>query len=533
METESFVQVGHGRPLTMTGTPRFHTIGLGNDATTTDLCYTLKAGELPDNDEERAPVDIIVALDKSGSMQSRGKLDLCKKTLVELLRQLLPQDRFGLITFSHNSYITIPIQRMTADHKAAATKAIKNLKAGGGTNMSSAVGLSAQEIRTIDEPNPVQSVFFLTDGHANTGISHVDGLVELVTNCFASSIPGDHPEFTVDAGLLDSISLQQNQSNIATTAMRGFGFGSPSTQKANTAADAKLSAEKLSAPPKSISMHCFGYGSDHNATLLRRMSSATEGGSYYYIEEDKDVGKAFGDALGGVMSMVAQNATITLEVPPLAKASGVEITKVHHDQVIKRENGSYSVTLGDFYAEETRDLVLTVKLAVPTQSTQELIPHVTATLSYTDTLESCLVNGGKVGISIARPEGNSISEENSHVAAQSFRIFAAKEMEEAEAMASAGNFREAKSKFAAISVVAGSSTLAGTTQASEINADAELMSNYMDNETEYHSKGRFLLSTKVRGHKAQRAAVSSAETASATYKQSKKRASVASKFSIK
>jgi hypothetical protein len=55
-----------------------------------------------------------------------------------------------------------------------------------------------------------------------------------------------------------------------------------------------------------VSMLCFGYGSDHNAAILRDIASATETGSYYYVKDDRDVGSAFGDAMGGILSVVAQ-----------------------------------------------------------------------------------------------------------------------------------------------------------------------------------------------------------------------------------
>lgn len=52
------------------------------------ICATVKASELPAGDEfARASVDIVVALDVSGSMRVE-KLDLCKMTLNLLLREL-------------------------------------------------------------------------------------------------------------------------------------------------------------------------------------------------------------------------------------------------------------------------------------------------------------------------------------------------------------------------------------------------------------------------------------------------------------
>lgn len=500
LEIESFVHVeDESNPLTITGAPKHAVIGLNEGMSVTDLCFTLQARELPENEMDRAPVDVIVCLDKSGSMSGRSKLDLSKKTLGLLLRVLLPQDRFGLIIYNHEAQVLVPIRRTTREHKDSASKAIRSLSAGGGTNMSAAVGLAAQEMDTIGEPNPVQTVFFLTDGHANHGISHVEGLVALVQNCFGQL----RAEWVVDK-----------------------------TPDAKTCE--KSTKQPIKSAPPVVSLHTFGYGVNHNGKLLREMASATEGGSYYFIEEEVDVGKAFGDALGGVLSVVAQNTTVTIDVPEASKEMGVKITKVHHDQTIKRENGSYTVTLGDFYAEETRDLVIEVQLATPMQQVDGPICHAKATVSYTNTLKSTLVRGEEVLVHISRPQGKKLSEENAHVAAQSFRVFAAKEMEEAEKLAAKGHFREAKAKFSSTMDMYSmcSPAVQSSDQTLEICTDAKMMSGYMDDHAAYRGKGQALMSNKVRGHKMQRAAVCSIDTSSTVYKQSKSRSKWSTELSL-
>ena len=152
METESFVQVNNSRSdgptLSLTGAPRHAVIGVESPMKSTDVCFTVQAGELPDNDDERAPVDIIVALDISGSMGG-GKLALCKRSMETLLRQLLPSDRFSLIVYSHEARVLVPLQRVTLEQKTKALKLIRELRASGGTNMSAAVGLAAAEISTV------------------------------------------------------------------------------------------------------------------------------------------------------------------------------------------------------------------------------------------------------------------------------------------------------------------------------------------------------------------------------------------------
>ncbi|KAL7573448.1 hypothetical protein ACA910_013764 [Epithemia clementina (nom. ined.)] len=615
--TESFAQVrGGGTPLTMTAAPLYSVIGTkvlerqrrGGGAchhsknhltggavapsprcsnnknnsssqnavmTTTDLCITLKAGELPESEEERAPVDILVALDLSASMDCRSKVDLCRSTLKVLMRQLLPQDRFGLVTYSTEARIAIPLQKMSTEHKESACKVMDTfLRANGNTNLSSALGLAAQEMRTSIFPpeskNPVQTIFFLTDGHANEGITETSGLVKLVRNCLLESgqINQQEPKVIFDPEFIHVMSLDDSNT---TTAVEAPIAGIAKKPFATTDASKHQPGSPSSLAGPAISLHMFGYGADHNGTLLREMASATQDGSYYFIEEDKDVGRAFGDALGGVLSVVAQTATVTLSVPPLAQAMGVEIVQVKHDQVVRRENGSFTVTMGDFYAEETRDLVVTVKLAVPTPPPPPTngtntdppqgvpIPHLSATLSYTDTLESKLVQqGDTVQVSIARPlDSTVLSEENAHVATQVFRVHAASAMEQAEKLAAAGRYREAKATFTLLKRAYWedcSAAVQATPQSAALFHDASTMEWCLaeGDDGRYSSWGQANLNTKLCAHKMQRSSTSTAAvvampasttgdpaTAAAVatfddalaYKSSPKRASYAAKFS--
>ena len=105
--------------LSLSVSPRHDSIGLGTNLTTTQVCATIKARDLPD--EQRAPVDIVVALDVSGSMTG-NKLQQCKKTLELLMRVLLPRDRFGLVSFASEACIEIPVQPMTTQNKEAALR---------------------------------------------------------------------------------------------------------------------------------------------------------------------------------------------------------------------------------------------------------------------------------------------------------------------------------------------------------------------------------------------------------------------------
>jgi len=274
-------------------------------------------------------------------------------------------------------------RKLTEINKTFASSKIKNLTTRGRTNMSGGIGMAAQEIRSIESPHDVQAIFLLTDGQANDGISDIEGIVKLTKGCLGSG-------------------PRQN----------------------------------------SVPIHCFGYGSDHNSDMLKEISESTEGGTYYFVDNDTDVSSAFGDALGGVLSVVAQNVRVTLKVPQEAAANGVSILDVKHDNATKNEDGSFSITLNDFYAEESRDIIFEVSLS--DVSNYSPVIHTTSSLAYLDTVNSKLVQSDNFNGSIKRPLGNEISIINDHVSLQCIRIKTTEVIAEAKRLADSGNLDASK-----------------------------------------------------------------------------------------
>lgn len=225
------------------------------------------------------------------------------------------------------------------------------------------------------------------------------------------------------------------------------------------------------------------------------MADATEGGSYHFVQDDTDVGSAFGDALGGILSMVAQNAVLTVKVPTTAAAANVQIQKVHHDNAIKRENGSYTVTIGDFYADESRDVIIEVSLAKLDSETaaKEPFPHLEVTLSYSDVLQKRPMQTNPVFASIQRPWGSKeVSVPNEHVEAQCLRVLAAQEMRLADEEARKGQFDMATRRIGALKHCMAGRSFAGFGNNSvyeQLSRDTEAMTGAFASPSEYAKRG--------------------------------------------
>ncbi|CAJ1931113.1 unnamed protein product [Cylindrotheca closterium] len=475
-DTESFANIPASPVdvLKLSFAPKHESIGVKSSTTYTSACVSIEACDMPEDEAERTcSVDICVALDVSGSM-SGSKLKDCKSTLEAMLRPLSTKDRFGLITFGSRCDVVFPALLMTKENKAAALKKIKALSTNGCTNLSGGLSLAWQELLLVDNPNAVRSLFLLTDGHANEGITTTPELVEMVKSFNADSASDISAALNESqaagrsnpsSSLLYSVTPQMNTNvaqtmNIAPTftppqkkgIMRIFSKqsskGSMKRVKRSSGSSSPSNVPRtinLTSKGAPVSLFCFGYGSDHNSEMLEALSEATPGGGYYFVENDSDVFTAFGDAMGGIMSVMAQSAVLKISVPSAASECGVKIREVHHDKKVDRGDGSFTVNMGDFYAEERRDVIVDFDLANVTSN--EPVLHLVATVSYMNVLTKKNTQGGPRDCSISRPDSADLSAVNQDVEAQWLRVCVVREMEEADKEARSNNREQAQARM--------------------------------------------------------------------------------------
>lgn len=98
-----------------------------------------------------------------------------------------------------------------------------------------------------------------------------------------------------------------------------------------------------------LSIHCVGYGHDHNADLLQGIAESVQG-SYNVVNNIEDTAFAFGETLGGLMSCAYQNTIIS--VP-----QGSIIHGPYHTRTSSQDSTRMEILLGDVYSG-TNPLVL-------------------------------------------------------------------------------------------------------------------------------------------------------------------------------
>jgi Mg-chelatase subunit ChlD len=199
----------------------------------------------------RKSTHTIVLLDNSGSMQSDNKLKNVKKSLTFLLKFLQKSDQISLVTFNSVSEILIENMNVTSKYTEAITHTIDTLEACGGTNLSAGllnVKALIERSVLVNQHISKTGLIILTDGHTNEGM----------------------------IGPSQLISLCESIKNVL----------------------------------PSLSITTIGYNDDHNSLLLRDIAT-TGGGSYNIVNNIEEVATVFGTILGGLMTTVVQNITVT------------------------------------------------------------------------------------------------------------------------------------------------------------------------------------------------------------------------------
>merc|ERR1719473_1500576 len=209
-------------------------------------------------------------MDRSGSMSGQ-KMTLMKQTLSLLIERtgLQAQDSLGIVTFDHEVQVALPLTKMDQAGRRAAAAAVDGVCVGGQTNLSGGLLQGLKMLCESDEASreaaadaadgedavvvdggsgATRSLLLFTDGKANAGITDGGAIVAA-----AQALLKDHP---------------------------------------------------------ALAIFTFGYG-DHDEDALRGLAEASRG-LFYFVAEPDAIPAAFADCLGGLSSVVCQNATLEL-----------------------------------------------------------------------------------------------------------------------------------------------------------------------------------------------------------------------------
>jgi Ca-activated chloride channel homolog len=145
--------------------------------------------------QPRRKLNLSLVIDRSGSMAG-GSLSHAIKAAQAVIDALEPTDMISVVAF--DDHVSTVIAPQTATDKQALKDKIRGIRAGGTTNLSGGWLEGCKYVKSHYDPQAINRVLLLTDGHANEGIT--------------------------DAKILTKTATQKLEEGIVTTTL-GFGSG--------------------------------------------------------------------------------------------------------------------------------------------------------------------------------------------------------------------------------------------------------------------------------------------------------------------
>ena len=236
-----------------------------------------------------------------------SKLWLLQDTLTYLVELLGDDDRISIIEFSDSANRVTPLQRVTEINKPTIIAAIKGLFAEGGTMITEGMNRAVRVIKERKYKNAVTSVFLLSDGQDELKTEAIERIKKLF--------------------------------------------------EANQSID-------------NFTVHSFGYGRDHDPNLMSSIAKLKDG-NFYFVQEVDTVEECFVDAIGGLISVVGQDVTITIQPVKSEVFPNLEIKKAFGGSDLWKEmNGTYSTGISQLPSGKSKNYILEL-----------LIPKCTKTLT--------------------------------------------------------------------------------------------------------------------------------------------------------
>jgi Mg-chelatase subunit ChlD len=113
------------------------------------------------------PINVVVLLDSSGSMERADRVQIVREALGTLAREFKPQDKLSVVTFARTPRLWV--DGASGAQAAEAAKRVGDINPEGGTNLEGALDLAYRTALRHYAPNAINRVVLLTDGAANLG----------------------------------------------------------------------------------------------------------------------------------------------------------------------------------------------------------------------------------------------------------------------------------------------------------------------------------------------------------------------------
>ncbi len=153
---------------------------------TSDVFATLEVSAVDVPGASRAPVNLALVIDRSGSMAGE-KLAQAKRAASRLVDLLDEHDRLAVIHYG-TDVTPFPSVFCTNENRAKLKQLISRLRAEGGTNIGDGLAAGQAQLAVARSDFRVNRLLLLSDGQPTVGVTTAAGLVRLVTSIRANGV---------------------------------------------------------------------------------------------------------------------------------------------------------------------------------------------------------------------------------------------------------------------------------------------------------------------------------------------------------